>query len=134
MSIGGFIIAEYFMATWAIIEKSTYLGGAVAFIGFAVWNLGAFRAASVQGEQAALQVWELSYLLSIAQDLIMGLRRAFYILDSKPEVEDKLNTDPFPQIVNKVSFENVAFSYESDIPVLSKVCLLYTSPSPRDDL
>ena len=123
LSIGGFIIAEYFMATWAIIEKSTYLGGAVAFIGFAVWNLGAFRAASVQGEQAALQVWELSYLLSMAQDLIMGLRRAFYILDSEPEVEDKLNTDPFPQIVNKVSFENVAFSYESDIPVLSKVSL-----------
>ena len=56
LSIGGFIIAEYFMATWAIIEKSTYLGGAVAFIGFAVWNLGAFRAASVQGEQAALQL------------------------------------------------------------------------------
>ena len=69
LSIGGFIIAEYFMATWAIIEKSTYLGGAVAFIGFAVWNWS-FRAASVQGEQAALQVWELSYLLSMAQDLI----------------------------------------------------------------
>ena len=49
LSIGGFLVAEYFMATWSIIEKSTYLGGVVAFVGFAAWNLGAFRAASAQG-------------------------------------------------------------------------------------
>ena len=77
LSIGGFIIAEYFMATWAIIEKSTYLGGAVAFIGFAVWNLGAFRAASVQGERLHCRYGNFHFL-SMAQDLIMGLRRALY--------------------------------------------------------
>ena len=68
LSIGGFLVAEYFMATWSIIEKSTYLGGVVAFVGFAAWNLGAFRAASAQGEELASQVWEASFIISIAQD------------------------------------------------------------------
>ena len=123
LSIGGFLVAEYFMAMWSIIEKSTYLGGVVAFVGFAAWNLGAFRAASAQGEELASQVWEASFLISIAQDLIMGLRRAFYILDLEPEVKDKSNPEDFPETIQTVSFENVAFSYEKDHSILSDISL-----------
>jgi ABC-type multidrug transport system fused ATPase/permease subunit len=123
LSIGGFLVAEYFMATWSIIEKSTYLGGMVAFVGFAAWNLGAFRAASAQGEELASQVWEASFIISIAQDLIMGLRRAFYILDLEPEVKDKANPEDFPETIQKVSFESVAFSYEKDHSILSDINL-----------
>ena len=123
LSIGGFLVAEYFMATWSIIEKSTYLGGVVAFVGFAAWNLGAFRAASAQGEELASQVWEASFIISIAQDLIMGLRRAFYILDLEPEVKDKPNPEDFPETIQTVSFENVAFSYEKDHSILSDISL-----------
>ena len=123
LSIGGFLVAEYFMATWSIIEKSTYLEGMVAFVGFAAWNLGAFRAASAQGEELASQVWEASFIISIAQDLIMGLRRAFYILDLEPEVKDKPNPEDFPETIQTVSFENVAFSYEKDHSILSDISL-----------
>ena len=123
LSIGGFLVAEYFMATWSIIEKSTYLEGMVAFVGFAAWNLGAFRAASAQGEELASQVWEASFIISIAQDLIMGLRRAFYILDLEPEVKDKPNPEDFPETIQTVSFENVAFSYEKDQSILSDISL-----------
>ena len=123
LSIGGFLVAEYFMAMWSIIEKSTYLGGVVAFVGFAAWNLGAFRAASAQGEELASQVWEASFIISIAQDLIMGLRRAFYILDLEPEVKDKSNPEDFPETIQTVSFENVAFSYEKDHSILSDISL-----------
>ncbi|MBL6893548.1 MAG: ABC transporter ATP-binding protein [Porticoccaceae bacterium] len=123
LSIGGFLVAEYFMAMWSIIEKSTYLGGVVAFVGFAAWNLGAFRAASAQGEELASQVWEASFIISIAQDLIMGLRRAFYILDLEPEVKDKSNPEDFPETIQTVSFEKVAFSYEKDHSILSDISL-----------
>ena len=123
LSIGGFLVAEYFMAMWSIIEKSTYLGGVVAFVGFAAWNLGAFRAASAQGEELASQVWEASFIISIAQDLIMGLRRAFYILDLEPEVKDKSNPEDFPETIQTVSFESVAFSYEKDHSILSDISL-----------
>mgnify|MGYP001311099395 CR=1 FL=1 len=123
LSIGGFLVAEYFMAMWSIIEKSTYLGGVVAFVGFAAWNLGAFRAASAQGEELASQVWEASFIISIAQDLIMGLRRAFYILDLEPEVKDKSNPEDFPETIQTVSFEKVAFSYEKDQSILSDISL-----------
>ena len=123
LSIGGFIVAEYFMATWSIIEKSTYLGGVVAFVGFAAWNLGAYRAASAQGEELAAQVWEASYLISIVQDLVMGLRRAFYILDIEPEIKEKVNPKVFPKTIQKVSFESVAFSYEKDHSVLTDINL-----------
>ena len=123
LSIGGFLVAEYFMAMWSIVEKSTYLGGVVAFVGFAAWNLGAFRAASAQGEELASQVWEASFIISIAQDLIMGLRRAFYILDLEPEVKDKSNPEDFPETIQTVSFENVAFSYEKDHSILSDISL-----------
>ena len=123
LSIGGFLVAEYFMAMWSIVEKSTYLGGVVAFVGFAAWNLGAFRAASAQGEELASQVWEASFIISIAQDLIMGLRRAFYILDLEPEVKDKSNPEDFPETIQTVSFEKVAFSYEKDHSILSDISL-----------
>ncbi len=123
LSIGGFLVAEYFMAMWSIIEKSTYLGGVVAFVGFAAWNLGAFRAASAQGEELASQVWEASFIISIAQDLIMGLRRAFYILDLEPEVKDKSNPEDFPETIQTVSFKKVAFSYEKDHSILSDISL-----------
>ena len=123
LSIGGFLVAEYFMAMWSIIEKSTYLGGVVAFVGFAAWNLGAFRAASAQGEELASQVWEASFIISIAQDLIMGLRRAFYILDLEPEVKDKPNPEDFPEKIQTVSFKSVAFSYEKDHSILSDINL-----------
>ena len=89
----------------------------------AAWNLGAFRAASAQGEELASQVWEASFIISIAQDLIMGLRRAFYILDLEPEVKDKSNPEDFPETIQTVSFENVAFSYEKDHSILSDISL-----------
>ena len=79
LSIGGFTV-EYFMATWAIIEKSTYLGGAVAFIGFAVWNLGAFRAASVQESRLHCRYGSLSYFINGTR-LDYGIEKSFYILD-----------------------------------------------------
>jgi ABC-type multidrug transport system fused ATPase/permease subunit len=53
----------------------------------------------------------------------MGLRRAFYILDIEPEIKEKVNPKDIPKTIQKVSFENVAFSYEKDNSILSDINL-----------
>jgi len=123
IGLGAFMVAEYFMATWAMTEKATYLGGTIALVGFAFWNLGAYKSASSQGEQAALQTWELTYIFSFIQDLTAGLKRAFYLLDLEPEVSEPDNPVAFPQALESVRFRAIRFGYEPGLDVLRGVDL-----------
>jgi len=125
-TMGAFLIAEYFMATWAMSEKATYLGGMVALLGYANWNLGAYRTASEQGLNAAKQSWELSYLFALAQDLTVGLKRAFYLLDLEPEVVDSANPQSFPAPLSHIEFDEVTFRYQPDRDVIHNVGLSAT--------
>ena len=117
------LVAEYFMATWAITEQATYLGGTIALVGYAVWNLGAYKTAASQGEKSAILIWELAYLWSIVQDLTVGLKRAFYLLDLEPEVTDPEHPRRFPSALTSVSFREVVFAYGAEQPVLKGVNL-----------
>ena len=123
VALGGFLVAEYFMATWAMSEKATYLGGTVAFVGFAFWNLGAFKAATSQAETSAFQVWELAYTMSFVQDLAVGLKRAFYLLDIEPEVRNPVEPKAFPSELRSVRFDKVTFGYEPGQIILKQVDL-----------
>ncbi len=123
IGFSAFLIAEYFMATWALAEKSTFLGGTVAFVGFAVWNLGAYRSATVKGDEASRTIWELAFLWSVIQDLAVGLKRAFYLLDLEPGVVEVEKPAPFPTNLETVRFDDVSFSYEPEVGVLSGVNL-----------
>ena len=118
-----FLLAEYFMATWALVEKATFLGGAVALVGFAVWNLGAYRAASDRGTEITGNVLEFAFVWSVVQDLVVGLRRAFYLLDLEPEVTEPDNPEAFPLRLEHVRFADVKFGYEAGKEVLRGVNL-----------
>lgn len=118
-----FLVAEYFMATWALVEKATFLGGAVAIVGFAVWNLGAYRSATERGTDITGNALEFAFIWSVVQDLVVGLRRAFYLLDLEPEVKEPENPKAFPQQIEGVQFADVKFSYEDGKDVLSNVNL-----------
>ena len=119
----GFAVAEYFMATWSVTEKATYMGASVSIVGFVVWNLGAYKYATAQSEQSALNAWEWASLWCFIQDLSVGLQRAFYLLDLEPEVTDPLDPAPFPDSVEEISFSSVTFGYKPEKPVLSGVNL-----------
>lgn len=119
----GFAVAEYFMATWSVIEKATYMGASVSMVGFVVWNLGAYKYATAQSEQSALNAWEWASLWCFIQDLSVGLQRAFYLLDLEPEVTDPLDPSPFPDSVEDIRFSSVTFGYKPEKPVLSEVSL-----------
>ena len=124
--LGGmlFFALEYVMATWVIEGRETALGALVAaFIGFTVWNLGAFQSARGQVEGSAGTAVALVGTWSTMQDLFIGLERAFFLLDLKPEVEDPPHPTPFPGEVRRVVWDNVHFAYQSR-PVLGGVGLV----------
>lgn len=116
-------VADYFMATWAMREVPTYFGGSIAFVGFAVWNLGAFKAATSRAEDASQQVWELAFYWCTVQDLVAGLRRAFFLLDLEPEVVDVANPQAFPATLQSVRLDDIHFAYEAARPVLKGASL-----------
>ena len=126
ISVGAFLVGEYFMATWAMTEKTTYLGGVVAFVGFAAWNLGAFKAAVSQGEAATDQTRQLAEIWSIAQDVLIGLKRSFYLLDLKPEIQEIETPTDFPAEIKQVVFTNVWFGYQPDEKILKGINLTAT--------
>jgi len=50
-----------------------------------------------------------------------GAERIFEILDIEPDIKDRLDSRPMPRIKGDVSFRNVTFGYDSDLPVLKDV-------------
>ena len=113
------IVSDYLMADWTIGEEATYLGGVFTFIlGFALWNLGAFQAA--RGNNAEL-IGKYNFMFMAwfaALDLAMGLNRAYYLLDLKPEVEERDDAVSMPAPIQAVRYNGVHFSYEAERPVL----------------
>lgn len=118
------VLTEYIMITWVIDERETFLGAMVAaFIGFVVWNLGAFRAARdrIDGlggsERYLVGVW---YRM---QDLFIALERAFYLLDLEPEVVDPDEPVSFPSPLQSVRWRSVFFDHDETHAVLQGIDL-----------
>lgn len=118
------IVVEYTMVSWVIGERETFLGAmATAFIGFAIWNLGAFTDARTRFEGTMWGGIELVGLWSRIQDLLMGLERAFYLLELEPEVIDPPDPLVFPTPIDTVAWQDVHFSYSETQPILRGVDL-----------
>tara|TARA_E500000178_G_scaffold356555_1_gene435442 strand:- start:2265 stop:4181 length:1917 start_codon:yes stop_codon:yes gene_type:complete len=123
VGVSALLVAEYLMATWALSERATYMGAAIALVGFAVWNLGAFKAATGRGLELTKQAREFAGTWAIVQDLVVGLERAFYLLDLEPEVNEPEHPKAFPSPIQRVDFDAVHFSYQSQQKVLAGVSL-----------
>ncbi len=114
------------MAFWANSGDPTFATDLIALAGlsFVVWNLSAFRWASERHEQS---IRSLDGMVMGAwggvQNTAMGLKRVFDILDMEPEVTDRQDAIPFQGFDREVRFENVAFAYSSDRPVLDSISL-----------
>ena len=115
MTLGGLtaIGAEFVLAGWVIDERETYLGAAVAaLIGFTIWNLGAFRYARDQTEEGLGNGFWLIRIWCMVQDLFIGLERAFFLLDLKPDIVDGDSPEDFPAPLHEVRCSDIHFSYE----------------------
>lgn len=109
--------ADYLMVHWVWAEAPTFGFGFVAFVGFAIWNLGAFQAARERHISVSAAGVTLAMMWSLLQDMSVGLRRAFLLLDVEPEVADPPQPKPMPAVREGVAFENVGFAY-GEVPVL----------------
>ena len=107
------LVMQYLMANWTIAEKATYLGGTVSIVGFVIWNLGAYQAASAQTVSILRGTRDLVDYWGVGQDLIVGLKRAFFLLDLEPEVTEIAEPVAFPTPVQKIAWRQVDFSYDA---------------------
>lgn len=120
---------EYLMVSWAVVEpgetpRTTYLGAAFAFlVGFTVWNLGGFEAARARVGEVIGAGYGIVRWWSMLQDLFIGLERAFYFIDLKPDVVDSSEPKDYPGPIQKIVWSNVHFGYRTDQPVLRGVNL-----------
>ena len=75
---------------WHIAGNLTFLSGLFAFVlTFTRWNFGAFQTARQNNNEL---IGKFSFLFVAwfrGLDIAMGLGRAYYLLDLKPEVEDR---------------------------------------------
>ena len=65
---------------------------------------------------------ELANLYNLVQAALAGAERVFETIDETPD-SDAPDARPLTQIKGEVVFENVSFSYETDVPVLKHVNL-----------
>ena len=111
---------QFLMALWANVGRETFAAVLIGLIGlsFTRWNLAAFQWAQNQLGQCAGQIGGLLRQWTAAQDMAMGLNRAFEILDIEPDVANAPDAIAFPGPCREIRFENVRFAYQSDRPVL----------------
>ena len=124
--IGALLVigVEYVIVSWVVDARPTNVPAwAMAFVGFAIWNYGAFDTAKGRVEEMTGRGKGLVRLWCMLQDLFIGLERAFYFLDLKPNVINPARPVGFPEQIASVSWNDVHFRYESDAPVLTGASL-----------
>ena len=111
------VLSELLMVRWIVEERATYFGAFVAgIIGFGIWNYGAYQIASGRvvgvsdGLRGLLNTWMLM------QDLFIGLRRAFFLLDIEPGVDEPAEPAAFPAPIERVTWQSVRFRYPPPDP------------------
>lgn len=63
----------------------------------------------------------LGQVLENLQQALAGAERVFEILDTEPDVKEKPNPIVLKNVKGKISFKNVNFAYNSNIPVLKNI-------------
>lgn len=128
MLMGGALVIglEYLMVAWTTADtpRATYLGlFIVAFLSFKVWNLGAFTQANDRVGEVVGTGYDIVRWWSMLQDLFIGLERAFYFIDLKPDVVDSSQPKDYPASIQLVTWSNVHFGYKADQTILRGVDL-----------
>ena len=117
------VATQALMALYANGEVDTYARNLLLSFGFAVWNLGSFSAASARINDGTNSLQALLSIWGRAQDMAVGLKRVFDILDLEPDILDTPDAIDLEDIGDGVTFQNVTFGYDSLRPVLSDINL-----------
>ena len=117
------ISGEFLMAWWAYQESPTFATELIALVGvsFVVWNLASFSWTRDQYRESSGDLRLMLRQWMTAQDMAMGLRRVFDILDIEPDVIDRDDAIPMTGFTKEIRYDRVSFSYESERPILDNV-------------
>jgi len=97
------------------------LGGWMAIQGMV--SIGTIAAFITYSRRFAEPLRQLGNLYNQIQGAVAGAERIFEILDTAPDQTDEPGAMDLTDVKGEVSFENVTFSYEPDVPVLKEVTL-----------
>lgn len=90
---------------------STFATNLLLGFGFAVWNFGTFSSFNERAGDGLGSLRSLIALWGRAQDMAVGLRRIFAILDLEPEIRDAPDARPFTTLEREIEFADVSFAY-----------------------
>ena len=129
--VGAALIGATFAATLAtrdgaplwlagVVERLDLAGarGLLVSAGFGVWTLGMYNAWKGLYTIGADTVTQLVRTWVHAQDIAVGLDRAFELLEQEPEVRDAPDAVALPRLAHGFAFRDVSFAYRPDRPAL----------------
>ena len=130
--LGGLVIivAEYVIVNWTVLERETDIPAWTTWVvGYTFWNYALYNEANERVGSMVNTGRGLVRLWCTLQDLFIGLERAFYFLDLKPNVVDPPEPKAFPTAIESVNWQGVHFGYEANVPILRGVDLEATPGS-----
>lgn len=101
---------------WLLLNESVLFGTTI--------SLGLIIAFIGYTQRFIQPISQISIMWTNIQSAIAGGERIFGLLDTEPELKDKPNARPMPQIKGRVVFEHVWTEYEPGDPVLQDVNLV----------
>ena len=115
------LFATDYIATQFVLREGMVFGASLlVLLGMTVtgWTVAAHQARRGAVAAFTFSFENLVRLWCYAQDMAVGLGRAFWLLSQQPEVRDPADPTAFPEAVDRVTFESVRFGYESGRLVL----------------
>ena len=110
-----------YLATRFVLEEGAVFGASLLVLfGMSVtqWTVAVHQARRSRIDAFALHFEELVRVWCFAQDMAVGLGRAFWLLAQRPEVSDPAEPVDFPPVREGVGFQGVRFGYTPATPVL----------------
>ena len=116
------LFATDYLATRYVLAEGTVFGASLlVLLGMAVtrWTVAAHQARRGAVEGFGFHFEGLVRAWCFAQDMAVGLGRAFWLLAQRPEVQDPADPLPFPPIGQGIRVSGVRFGYAPESMVLN---------------
>ena len=112
---------DYIATRFVLAEGAVFGASLLVLFGMSVthWTVAVHQARRSRLDAFALHFEELVRAWCFAQDMAVGLGRAFWLLAQRPEVSDPDEPVPFPAVLEGVRFTGVRFGYAPETPVLT---------------